>query len=220
MNPFDPSDAAQDKDGDKFTNLAEYRADTDPADAASHPPYDTELRVVKIVADPFRLMFKSIMKLPDGTLKFAINTRESRTYFKKIGEEVEGFVLEKYEPKVEEREEHGMKRKVDVSILTLRRGEKLIPLVKGEGVPYSEYKAHLAFDLTGANYEVKAGQSFDLLGQKYTVIGIDNSKQNIVLNREQDNQQVVISKVPARETGKGEGRGPAASPRDEGDAPQ
>jgi len=37
FNPFDPSDANQDADGDGYTNLRESRAGTDPLDPSSTP---------------------------------------------------------------------------------------------------------------------------------------------------------------------------------------
>jgi hypothetical protein len=37
LDPFDPTDAAKDSDGDGYTNLQEYRANTNPKEPKSHP---------------------------------------------------------------------------------------------------------------------------------------------------------------------------------------
>ncbi len=67
FNPEDPADAAQDADGDGFTNLEEYQAGTDPRDANSHPDYldflavSGELRHTEL---PF--YFNDYQQLPKG----------------------------------------------------------------------------------------------------------------------------------------------------------
>ena len=38
FDPTDPSDAELDADGDRFTNLEEFKEGTDPQDPRSHPP--------------------------------------------------------------------------------------------------------------------------------------------------------------------------------------
>ncbi len=52
LDPFDPSDAGLDPDGDTFTNLEECQAGTDPQDPDSHP--DVEPPTTPVVsADPY-----------------------------------------------------------------------------------------------------------------------------------------------------------------------
>ncbi|MCH8815396.1 MAG: S8 family serine peptidase [Chloroflexi bacterium] len=43
LNPLNPNDAAQDKDGDGFSNRTEFRAETDPSDPASIPRVANDL---------------------------------------------------------------------------------------------------------------------------------------------------------------------------------
>lgn len=39
LDPYDPNDASQDNDNDKYTNLEEYKNETDPNNPSSHPDY-------------------------------------------------------------------------------------------------------------------------------------------------------------------------------------
>jgi len=196
LDPFDPRDAVADADNDGFSNITEFRADpgTDPLDPKSYPPPEAELRLVKIVADPFKLRFKSVMRLPDGTPNFQINLKDNRrTYFKKLGEDVSGFRLSKYEPKSEERVVPGIgKRVVDSSVLTLQRGDKEIPLVIGKNVQYNEYGAELFFALDNSVYSVKINDVFELKGQEYSLIEIDSVEEKIVIHRLRDGKKIVI----------------------------
>lgn len=70
----------QDPDGDRFSNLEEFVAGTDPRDKASIPPYYTKLRLQKFISKPFRLIFTGS---PDEGQTFTINTKDlkSRTQF-------------------------------------------------------------------------------------------------------------------------------------------
>jgi hypothetical protein len=195
LDPRDPRDAHIDTDGDGFTNLEEFMADprTDPRDPEDHPSIIAKLRVADLEADPFKLRFKSVIKLPDGDLKFAINTRgNTRTYFRRLNEEVEGFTLFKYVPREETEKVGGMTRQADVSILTLKRGEKLIPLVKGKDVQYNEYTARLVFTVDGSEYIVRMDDELTLARKVYKVITIDTQKRSLILRSLQDGRELVI----------------------------
>lgn len=199
LNPFDPDDAKTDSDGDGFSNLEEFISDpkTDPTNREDYPPVVVKLSLEKIVADPFRLRFKSVIKLPDGSLQFAINTRgDVRTYFVTMGQEVEGFKVVKYEEKSEESILQGRRtpQPVDVSELTLQRGDRLIVLVKGKDVQYDEYVAHLFFSLDDSKHVAKIGGVLNLKGKKYEVISIDNRPDRILIRNLQDGKEMVIEK--------------------------
>ncbi len=186
LNPRDPSDAQKDGDGDGFTNIEEFlaRPQTSPTDSNDSPSIVMKLCVQSLVADPFHLRFKSVIRLPGGEKQFAINTRgNSRTYFKKLDEEVEGFVLHKYEPKLRKVERFGRVMNIDVSILTLKRGNKLIRLTKGKGVEYNEYTCTLLFKADDSTYKLRLNNEFDLQGKRYRLIDIDSTAGRVVIKR-------------------------------------
>lgn len=192
LSPRDSTDAGKDADGDDFTNREEHDANTDPADPQSAPPIAAKLCVKKIEADPFQLLFKSVIKVPDGSLKFAINTRRNRTYFVSLGQEVEGFKLEKYDPKTVGQERGGIHVMTDRSVLTLSRGGKTIPLTMGEDVPYVEQTAHLVLMLDESAFVSKVDKLIDVRGQAYRLIEIDTPQSVVVLERESDKLKVRV----------------------------
>ena len=195
LNPRDPSDAALDSDNDGFSNLEEYMYGTDPRDPNSTPSLAYKLRLVSIEAEPFTLLFRSLIKQQDGSYKFGINTRaRDRTYFVKIGETVEGFKVEKFESKFVDVDRGGARVQVNKSILTLSRGGKLIELVYGEAVPISDYTAHLMFIPDKSTYVVKKGGSFELKNRKYKVLDIDSGAEVVVIEREIDGIRLNIGK--------------------------
>lgn len=199
LNPFDPGDAHLDMDGDGFTNLEEFLAGTDPTDPDSHPPYATALRLERIDAEPFLLRFRSVVTMPDGSLRFGLNLGgDVRTYFSTLGESVEGFELASYEPRTEMRVLPGSTRprSVDTSVLTLVRGDQRIELTRDEQVPYMEYAVHLWFRLDDERLSVKALEPFALRGREYQVIEIDSEGQSVLLERLHDGERFEILMNP------------------------
>ncbi len=68
LNPKDPTDAGKDKDGDGFTNMEEFQANTDPTDANAHPDYLDALSVASEVTEtrlPF--FFEAASPVPNPT---------------------------------------------------------------------------------------------------------------------------------------------------------
>lgn len=195
MDPRDVSDDARDPDGDGFTNLEEYQADTDPTAASAHPPYATKLVLGPVKAEPFKLQFKSVLSLPDGGKKFAINTRDGgKTYFVKLGETVEEFEVFKFEEKFEERNTPAGLQRVNVSLLTLRRQNKLIPLTMGLLQSYVEYRVSLLLTLDGTEIPIKVNETIAVRDESYRVMAIDIRKENVVLERLPDNQRFDVRK--------------------------
>lgn len=192
LNPLDPSDASADKDNDGFTNLEEFLGETDPTNSEDYPPLIVKLRLIDIRQDPFVLRFRGMMTLPDNSLKFQINLRGGgKTYFKKLGEEVEGFIVDTFEEKKEERDGHT----VDVSVLTLKRGDGKIPLVKEADVEYMEFQAELDFILDPGTFTVKEKDEFVLRGKKYEVIDIDSRRTRVLIRGLHDGKESAIGKL-------------------------
>lgn len=193
------ADAALDPDGDGFTTLEEFSADppTNPTDPVSHPAYAAKLVIGQVVAEPFRLLFQSYSTLPEGAKKFAINTRSGgRTYFAKLHESVEGFELWSFQEKFEVKNSGGVPLKMDVSILTLRREGKLIPLPMGGGRAYVEHRVNLLFTLDKTQLPVKLNEPLDIRGETYKVIAVDIEKETVVIERLPDGKRFDIRKAP------------------------
>lgn len=189
------ADATDDKDGDGFTNIEEFQAKTDPTDAKSHPDYLDSLKVqlpLKVTYMPF--IFTKAMKLPDGwrleffdAAKRNDHGRMGRTESvrfagnKKTPVGKYGFSVTAYEQKSEKRAikgGKGMTRTVDVSEVTLERGDgKVIKLViaastRDKPAP-EDLQATLVYDRGGVKeFKVVAGGEIDLNGSKYTVSAI------------------------------------------------
>lgn len=199
LNPRDPADASGDADGDGFSNAEEYTFGTDPRNGENAPPIGYKLHLVNIEAEPFTLLFRSLVSQQDGSYKFGINTRSrDKTYFVKTGQTVEGFKVEKFAPKFEDVDKGGYKVKVNKSVLTLSRSGKVIEIVYGEAVPMSDYTAHLVFTPDNSTYTVKKGAELLLKDRKYKVLDIDNSASVVVLERELDGLRLEIGKSAPR----------------------
>jgi len=79
-----------DPDGDGYSNLEEFNADTNPKDKTSTPPSFTKLQLVSFKPVPFRIIFKG-----DGGTdgkEFQINFKDlkgtARTQYKKLNEQI------------------------------------------------------------------------------------------------------------------------------------
>ena len=211
LDPTDPKDALIDSDGDGFSNILEFRAapqtdltdlsrkhGTDIHDPDDHPPVIDLLFVREIVGEEFKLRFLGKITLPDGSKKFQLNIHgDVKTYWVRLGETVEGFTLEDFDPRTEKQDRGGVMLTVDVSVLTLKRGEELIPLTIDQKVPYTEYTAQLHFTLDGSAYSVKRGDTFALKGETYLVKSIDSAQDRVVLVRESDQQEFHVGRAPA-----------------------
>ena len=66
LNPKDPNDAILDPDDDGFTNLEEYKANTNPKDAKSRPTYAKKLYVMQVRSVPLGLRLKHFASAERG----------------------------------------------------------------------------------------------------------------------------------------------------------
>lgn len=193
LNPKDPSDAESDPDQDGFSNLEEFVGQTNPNAPESHPEYIRKVRVVRAYQVPFNLKFRSHMQSSGSNQIFQVNTVDNgRTYIvrmgEKVGEKGGDFVVESFEFKeqmVTNKTSGGIggARPVDVSVLTLRRGEKQIPLILNQRVDWDEVRAVLSFPPDGTNWLVKAKDSIEVRSVKYVVMDIDSRASTVVLRR-------------------------------------
>ncbi len=192
LDPRDPSDAGRDLDGDGFSNLEEYLFGTDPTDPSDFPAPWVRLRVDKIESDPFNMRFMGVSRIGEKQL-FQLNLRAGgRTYWAELGDVVEGFSLTGYEERLAQRQ--GLQ--VDVSVLTLRRGDLDIPLVKGEITPHLQHRAVLVFEIGGGRHDVVRGGTLTLKGQRYDVMQIDPEARRVQLQNT-DNETLWVTTVSA-----------------------
>lgn len=195
LDPTDSSDALRDADGDKFSNLAEYSAKTSPTDPSSYPPLVEQLFVKQIVPHPFPLQYRSRVTSVDGRQRYGVNTLDRRTRLAGIGEEVEGFKIVAHEEKFEpSKQTPGLR--VDVSVLTLQRGEKTIHLVKDVVHSHVEYDVTLWFALDDLAVKAEVGKEFRLRSETYRLLEVDSAEQSALIHAALDGRKALIRKRP------------------------
>lgn len=168
---MDPKEVESDHDGDGFTAREEFEGDSDPRDSASHPSLVKKMSVVEIKPIDFQMIFKAVNRA--GTnLIFQINLRANgRTFYKKIGEDAEGFTLAEYDAKAAEG-----------PTLTLERSGKKISLIKGHKVPRDDYEIKIASPLPGLPKTVRPDVEFEFKEGKYRVKKVDIQGARVLIN--------------------------------------
>ena len=178
---FDPEVINQDPDQDGFTSREEFDWKTNPKDPASHPSYLAKIRVSEIRPIPFRMIFKAV-SISGGVRIFQINLRAGgRTYWKKMGENAEGFLLTDYDEKASEG-----------PTLTLSHNGKKIPLIKGRTVPRDDYEIKLKSSIDDSVITVRPDIDFELKGAPYRVKKVDIQRGSVLINDVSRNVDVEI----------------------------
>jgi len=168
----------QDPDIDRFSNVEEFLAGTDPRDKNSVPPYHTKLQLLKFISKPFRLIFTGS---PDDGQTFTINTKDlkSRTQFLEKGQMIEGtpYKVIAYEAKnaiINEIERN-------VSELTIENtedGRKIILVANKEANDPTSF-AEFLYLYDGSKFTVKKEDEFSLTPEtdrKYKLIDISEAE--------------------------------------------
>lgn len=180
----------QDPDEDRFSNLDEYNAGTDPKDKNSVPPYYTKLKLQKFISVPFRLKFNGT---PDEGQTFQINPQGGRTQFRAIGEVIEGtpYKVVAFTPKTETKNEI----EVDISELTIENietGKKLVLIYRKEANDPTSY-AEFYYLYDGSTFKVKLDDEFALAPvpeHKYKLIDI-NDKEALIQDQKTKEQHKI-----------------------------
>jgi len=177
----DPNVKDLDPDQDRFSNLEEFLAETDPTNPQAVPPYYTKLRLVKFDPKPFRLKFGGS---PDEGQTFTINTKDlgGRTQFLKLGDMIEGapYKLLTYTPKKAVRNE----MEVDVSELVIQNvetGQKIVLVFDKEADDPTSFGEFL-YTYDGSKIRVKKDDEFSLKpdeARKYKLIDISATEAQI-----------------------------------------
>jgi hypothetical protein len=179
----------QDPDGDRFSNLEEYLAGTDPRDKDSVPPYYTKLRLSRFISKPFRLIFTGT---PDDGQTFTINARDrgGRTRFLEKGQIIEGtpYKVISYEKKTEVKNEI----EIDVSTLQIENtqtGQRIVLVANREANDPTSY-GEFIFLYDNSKITVKKDDEFALppeTDRKYKLIDI--SEKEAVIQDQQTREQ-------------------------------
>jgi hypothetical protein len=187
LNPFDPGDAAMDKDADGFSNLEEHIAKTEPTDDTDFPPPSAKLRLVRVQVNPFKLRFLGLSSLPNGDTVYQLNLRTlERTYFPRMNDEVEGFTVVGYDEKAAEG-----------PTLTLQQGDKTIKLVRGRVRDEQAYTALMIFLVDGKRYKANLGETIVVLDRNYKVVDI--KENHVVIRDEESGRNIEIGLISAEE---------------------
>jgi hypothetical protein len=192
--PVENADALdEDPDSDGFTNLDEWKGQTNPTDKDSHPDYLTKLSLESATEEPFRFMFSSWV----GDT-FAINSidQSEPTQFLKKGDTIRGTAFkivkftEKYQPN-----QYGTN--VDVSELLLEHAatKEQLTLVKEKVAMSPESVATFVYAWGGRReFEVRKDQEFSLKPVeeiKYKLVDVQSNKA-VIINTQKPNQSIEV----------------------------
>ena len=204
LNPQDPADARGDLDGDGFSNLDEFLADTDPRDPKSHPELVHLLRVKEIRGKAMSIIFSGVNRMPDGAaqLVFNILTPQSQTVWIREGEDIgtSGYKAGSVKVKSEERDNPnmpGIRTRVDVSTVVVKRlaDMKEFNLRINEGEKSTDVEAVLVLPLDNTEYTVLEGGTFKLRDESYRVIAVDRQKMTVMVEHEISGKQKLVLKL-------------------------
>ncbi len=172
LDIYDPVDAGNDLDGDSFTNLEEFQADSDPLEKTSFPPPSAKLRLVRSQINPFKFRFLGVSRLPNGDVVYQLNLRSlERTYFARMKEDVEGFTVVAYEPE-----------SPDGPAIVLQQGTKTIRLVQGRVLDEQSFTAFMILLIDGSRFRANIGEVITLIDREYKVVDI---RENRVVIRDE-----------------------------------
>jgi len=188
----------EDPDNDGFTNLDEWKGQTNPTDKDSHPDYLTKLSLESATEEPFRFMFSSWV----GDT-FAINAidQSEPTQFLKKGDTIRGtgFKIVKFTEK-SERNQYGTN--IDVSELLLEHPNSpaQVTLVKGKVATSPQSVAAFVYTWGGRReFEVRKDQEFPIAtaegNRMYKLIDVQPGKA-VIVSTEKPNEPIEIGFAP------------------------
>lgn len=168
-------DAQKDSDQDGFTNLEEYRGQTNPNDPAAHPPLAAKLRLLKAARVTLSLSFQGVQRITAQEKRYSVRDRRTgQDHYLKIGDKVDGYIVAAFEEKFRDVRKPGLPKPVkeDISILTLKKDQKEIQLVIGQRAGQGDWQATLVFTVDNSRHLIKIGDELSLKNERYKVVDI------------------------------------------------
>ena len=145
--------------------------------------YAPRLLLVDIAIIPFSLGFDDESDFPIGTNR-------------------NGFVAVRFVPKGEKKQlPSGDWTTVDVSELILKRGDRLVTLVKGRRVPYEEHAVHLIDESSGKEYGLRTGEKTMIGSRRLRLRGVNVKEQSCTLEDAKSGEQFTINRTARPESG-------------------
>jgi hypothetical protein len=186
LNPLDANDAVVDTDSDGFSNKEEWRSGTKLNDANDYPSPVAKLRFVRAVDNPFKLRFQGEARVSNGMI-YQLNLRSlERTYFVRIGDELEGFKVLDCDTNA-----------AAGPTIILKQGDKRISLVKGKTREGFEMVAELVFLIDQSKMRVRLGDVIKLKEREYKVIDI--RRDGVLIRDEKTRKTTQVGPLSASE---------------------
>ena len=187
---LDPTVPLQDADKDGFTNEDEWRAQTNPTDPASHPPYYTKLFLDKFIQVPFPYIFSGGSDSKAQAIQLDSIDHRRPTVFIKLGEMVPDtkFKFEKFAYK--EALNAATQDVKDVSEMTLvdvDTGKKVVLVLNGIANSPEGYARFIyEWPAPAQAIQVKEGEGFILRPEtdenhRYQLIDVNETQARIRL---------------------------------------
>ena len=190
----------QDPDGDGFSNLEEFNANTDPAGKESHPPYTSKLYLERFIQIPFRLRFEA--RNGEVVQINPLDVPDAPSQFLRKGQPVQGTKFKIIDVEIKSEKIEGINR--DTSVVTLQNtetGDKIrLPKEQDVNSPTS-YAVLIYVWGEGRRYQLKKDAEFSLKPEeniKYRLGEVSQTDATIV--RLSDNQTLKVPPLPARST--------------------
>jgi hypothetical protein len=167
-------DPEQDTDNDQYADREEFQYKTHPRDVSSHPPPVIKLKWTRTAQLTLPFTFQSVQHPAQGQEIFVLkNKKINRDYYVKIGEKVEGYEVIGYEPRTTNVTlSSRMIIPEDVSILKIRKGDKVIVLTRGQTASQGEWVAELYFAIDKSKPQVKVDDVISLQNNPYQIVDI------------------------------------------------
>lgn len=202
LDPQSSADAAQDLDGDGFTNVEEFRDGTDPKNPDSMPDPVVKLRVAAIRPVPFYLRYVTTSFFGEEP-RFQLNLQTlERTYFVKLGEVVLGYKVEAYDPAGKAGETLTMVRQAD---------KRPVTLVKGKPVTEQELAILFVSLLDRSRLPIqRLNNEFTVRNVTYKVVDI--RREHVIIQNVKTGEKVTVPLLTSEERSALVGQPDAASP--------